>query len=71
PWMQRIHSLAVRVDVVDDGPGIPADFLPRIFLPLITTRPEGMGMGLAIVQGIVRAHGGAVHCRSRPGETVF
>jgi len=71
PWMQRVHSLAIRVDVVDDGPGIPADFLPRIFLPLVTTRAEGLGMGLAIVQSIVRAHGGAVHCHSRPGETVF
>lgn len=63
--------LALRVDIIDDGPGIPADLLPRIFLPLVTSRAEGMGMGLAIAQGLIRGHGGVVHCHSVPGETVF
>ena len=63
--------LALRVDVVDNGRGIPPDLLPRIFLPLVTSRAEGMGMGLAIAQGLVRGHGGVVHCHSQPGETVF
>ena len=63
--------LALRVDVVDSGPGIPAELLPRIFLPLVTSRAEGMGMGLAIAQGLVRGHGGVIHCHSQPKETVF
>jgi len=68
---QRLYRLVLRVDVMDDGPGIAEELLPRIFLPLVTSRAEGMGMGLAIVQNLVRAHGGSVHCRSMPGETVF
>ncbi|MEY2333574.1 nitrogen regulation protein NR(II) [Acidithiobacillus ferrianus] len=69
--LHQKYRLSLRVDVVDDGPGIPAELLPRIFLPLVTSRAEGMGMGLAIAQGLVRGHGGVVHCRSQPGETVF
>ncbi|WP_255789682.1 nitrogen regulation protein NR(II) [Igneacidithiobacillus copahuensis] len=68
---QRLYRLVLRVDISDDGPGIPEDLLPRIFLPLVTSRAEGMGMGLAIVQNLVRSHGGTVHCRSQPGDTVF
>ena len=68
---QRLYRLVLRVDIADDGPGIPEELLPRIFLPLVTSRAEGMGMGLAIVQNLVRAHGGTVHCRSVPGDTVF
>ncbi len=69
--LQQKFRLALRVDIVDSGPGIPADLLPRIFLPLVTSRAEGMGMGLAIAQGLIRGHGGVVHCHSRPGETIF
>ncbi|MHB1531401.1 nitrogen regulation protein NR(II) [Acidithiobacillus sp.] len=65
------HRLVLRVDVEDDGPGVPAEMLSRIFLPLVTSRAEGMGMGLAIAQGLVRGHGGSIHCRSHTGETVF
>ncbi|PKY10775.1 PAS domain-containing sensor histidine kinase [Acidithiobacillus marinus] len=69
--LHQKFRLALRVDIIDSGPGIPADLLPRIFLPLVTSRAEGMGMGLAIAQGLIRGHGGVVHCHSRPGETVF
>ncbi|MEY2342703.1 nitrogen regulation protein NR(II) [Acidithiobacillus sp. IBUN Pt1247-S3] len=68
---QHLYRLVLRVDISDDGPGISEDLLPRIFLPLVTSRAEGMGMGLAIVQNLVRAHGGTVHCRSLPGDTEF
>ncbi len=69
--LHQKFRLALRVDIVDSGPGIPEDLLPRIFLPLVTSRAAGMGMGLAIAQGLVRGHGGVVHCHSRPGETIF
>ncbi|MCE5394682.1 MAG: PAS domain-containing sensor histidine kinase [Acidithiobacillus sp.] len=68
---QRLHRLVLRVDIQDNGPGIPEELQPRIFLPLVTSRADGMGMGLAIVQNLVRAHGGTVHSRSEPGRTVF
>ena len=57
----------VRMDVSDDGPGMPADVLPRIFEPFFTTIFTGRGLGLASVHGIVRRHGGAIEVDSSPG----
>ncbi|HEU4616177.1 MAG TPA: ATP-binding protein, partial [Kofleriaceae bacterium] len=61
------------VRVVDDGPGVPADALPRIFEPFFTTKPkgEGTGLGLGIARQIVAKHGGEMRCESVPGRTVF
>ncbi len=61
----------LRVDVVDNGPGIPESIRDRIFFPLVTGRPEGSGIGLSIVKTFVEASGGAVEVTSRPGRTVF
>jgi signal transduction histidine kinase len=62
-----------RVDVIDDGPGIPVDVIPRIFDPFFTTKDvgKGTGLGLDIVQRIVAHHRGSVSVESRPGETRF
>jgi signal transduction histidine kinase len=61
------------VRVIDDGPGVPPDVLPRIFEPFFTTKPkgEGTGLGLGICRQIVQKHGGDLSCTSRPGHTVF
>jgi signal transduction histidine kinase len=63
----------VTVRVIDDGPGVPADVLPRIFEPFFTTKPkgEGTGLGLGIARQIVAKHGGEMRCESQPGRTVF
>jgi PAS domain S-box-containing protein len=58
----------VRIRVVDHGPGIPAELLPRIFDPFASTKARGSGLGLAVVHSIVARHGGRVEVRSRPGE---
>jgi signal transduction histidine kinase len=55
-----------RITVADSGPGIPATDLTKIFLPFFTTKPDGTGMGLAVVQKIVVQHGGTVEARNRP-----
>ena len=63
--------LALRVDVVDNGPGIPEEIRGRIFFPLVTGRAEGSGLGLSIVRAFVEEAGGAISVESRPGKTDF
>lgn len=60
----------VRLTVKDTGPGIEPAIMDRIFDPYFTTKPvgEGTGLGLAVVHGIVRSHGGSVHVESKPGK---
>jgi len=58
---------AVEVQVADTGVGIPAEDLGRIFDPYFTTRPEGLGLGLAIAKRIVEDHRGQIQVRSTPG----
>jgi signal transduction histidine kinase len=63
----------VSIRVIDNGPGVPAEALPRIFEPFFTTKPkgEGTGLGLGIARQIVVKHGGELRCESVPGRTVF
>jgi nitrogen-specific signal transduction histidine kinase len=54
-----------RVTVLDNGPGITDDALPNLFHPFFTTKPNGTGLGLAVVQKIIVQHGGQVEARNR------
>ena len=64
-------QMAMRVDVIDNGHGVPDALAPQLFLPLVSGRAEGTGLGLALAQEIAREHGGMLSFRSRPGHTVF
>lgn len=65
------HRLVIRVEVIDNGHGVPEELAERIFLPLVTGRAEGTGLGLALAQQVAREHGGSLSFRSRRGHTVF
>src|ERR1700722_4393150 len=64
-------SLPLEVTVRDNGSGVPADLLPHIFDPFVTTKPRGSGLGLALVAKIVGDHGGVIECDSISGRTIF
>jgi two-component system sensor histidine kinase AtoS len=55
-----------RLRILDNGPGIPADALPKLFRPFFTTKVNGTGLGLAVVQKILLQHGGRVLTQNRP-----
>jgi signal transduction histidine kinase len=66
-WVLLHDSPAVRVTIRDDGEGIPADRLARIFEAFYTTKSRGTGLGLAITRKVVEGHGGRVDIESHPG----
>ena len=62
----------VVIEVTDNGPGITAEQLEKVFVPFYTTKPAGSGIGLSLCRGIMRMHRGTILARSTPGvETVF
>lgn len=65
------HRVVCRLDIVDNGPGIPAEIGHRIFYPMISGRPEGSGLGLPIAQSAIAVHRGLIECDSHPGHTQF
>ncbi len=68
---ERVLRMALRVDVIDDGAGVPAALRDTLFQPLVSGRADGTGLGLALSREIAHEHGGELRYASRPGETVF
>jgi two-component system, NtrC family, nitrogen regulation sensor histidine kinase GlnL len=71
PGSQDRVSLPLEFCVHDNGSGVPDDILPILFDPFVTTKPNGSGLGLALVAKIVGEHGGVIECDSSPRGTTF
>src|SRR6476620_8660419 len=71
PGSKTRVSLPLEFCVRDNGAGVPADLLPHLFDPFVTTKPTGTGLGLALVAKIVGDHGGIIECESQPRHTIF
>jgi two-component system nitrogen regulation sensor histidine kinase GlnL len=67
----RRYRLGMRVEIIDNGPGIPDEIREQIFYPLVSGREGGSGLGLAVAQTLVAQNHGTIDCESRPGHTVF
>ena len=67
----QLYRLVLRIDVIDDGPGIPPEIENGIFYPMITGRAEGTGLGLSIAQSLVNLHNGIIKYEREDEKTIF
>lgn len=65
------YPLIAKIEIIDNGEGIPDDIREKIFFPMVTGRAEGTGLGLSIAQSLINQHEGLIECGSVPGETTF
>lgn len=68
---RKLHRLALVIQVIDNGPGIPEDLKNKVFFPLVSGRDGGSGLGLTLAQTFVSQHQGTIELESRPGYTCF
>ncbi|HWM40792.1 MAG TPA: ATP-binding protein, partial [Burkholderiales bacterium] len=69
--LKKRYKLALELQVIDDGPGVPEEIQDRIFNPLVSGREGGTGLGLSLAQTFVHYHHGVIEFESRPGRTIF
>jgi two-component system, NtrC family, nitrogen regulation sensor histidine kinase GlnL len=69
--LRHRYRLALELQVIDDGPGVPEKIQDRIFNPLVSGREGGTGLGLSLAQTFVQYHQGVIEFESRPGRTTF
>ncbi|MEY3201614.1 MAG: hypothetical protein RIR70_1164 [Pseudomonadota bacterium] len=68
---KRRYRLALELQIIDNGPGIPEHLQEKIFYPLVSGREAGTGLGLTIAQSFIAQHHGTIDVKSRPGTTCF
>jgi two-component system nitrogen regulation sensor histidine kinase GlnL len=69
--VRKRYRLALELQVIDDGPGIPQEIRDRVFYPLVSGREGGTGLGLTLAQTFVQHHHGVIEVDSQPGRTSF
>ena len=68
---KKRYRVAIKLQIIDNGPGIPAEIRDRIFYPLVSGREGGSGLGLTLAQTFITQHHGMIECESEPGRTCF
>lgn len=68
---QRRYPLVIKAEIIDNGPGVPAELQDKLFFPMISGYADGTGLGLSIAQSLVHLHNGLIECDSQPGNTCF
>jgi two-component system nitrogen regulation sensor histidine kinase GlnL len=68
---KKRYRVAIKLQILDNGPGIPDGLRERIFFPLVSGREGGSGLGLSLAQTFITQHHGMIECESAPGQTCF
>jgi len=68
---RKRYRVAIKLEIIDNGPGIPPDIRDRIFYPLVSGTEGGSGLGLTLAQTFITQHHGMIECTSEPGNTCF
>jgi two-component system nitrogen regulation sensor histidine kinase GlnL len=68
---RKRYRVAIKLEIIDNGPGIPNDIRERIFYPLVSGSEGGTGLGLTLAQTFITQHHGMIECESKPGHTCF
>lgn len=68
---KKRYRVGIKLQIIDNGPGIPPEIRDRIFYPLVSGRDGGSGLGLTLAQTFITQHHGMIECESTPGNTVF
>lgn len=68
---RKRYRVAIKLEIIDNGPGVPLDIRDRIFFPLVSGSEGGSGLGLTLAQTFITQHHGMIECESVPGNTCF
>lgn len=68
---KKRYRVAIKLQIIDNGPGIPSEIRDRIFYPLVSGREGGSGLGLTLAQTFITQHHGMIECESQAGHTCF
>ena len=66
---QVTYPMMLEISVIDNGPGVPDEIYDTLFLPMVTQREGGTGLGLSVAMQIAQQHGGTIEVHSRAGRT--